>query len=757
MKKRFLIVLVSFAMSVVGVAIPSGVATAATTWNNGDVFAAVSNGSYKVYDNSGVFKQTISDGRGGFTTGCAFNQAGTKLYTTNFSNNTVEVYDNNDPHAILQTINTTGSGATSNESVVFAADGSFYVGHADGNHKLTHYSAAGTSLMEFSPAVEGRGTDWVDLSNDQQTMFYTSEGTHVKRFDVVANTQLPDFNPTALTGGSAFALRLLPPGDGSGGLLVADTGDIKRLDGLGAVMQTYSIPGEGSWFALNLDPNGTSFWSGNFTSGNFYRFNINSGMKELGPINAAGASELFGLCLKGELTAAVSNITLTPATATNPTGTKHTVTATVTTNGQPAPGVLVSFSITAGPDMGVGGTCSTDPTCHTDTNGQVSFTYANNGTAGPDTIQACFTDSAGVKQCATATKIWIVVEQKITATGIDVSATEGTAFTGKPVAKITDPDPNSTAAEYKASIDWGDGTGTSPGTVTGPTGGPFTVSGDHMYAEEGSYPITVTITDVDNTSNGATTTSTATVVDAALAAKCAIASPFIPQSYTGPTATFSDASSTGTLSDFSATINWGDGNTSPADGNPVTIAGGPGNAPYTVSGTHTYSSTGPVTVTTSIFDVGKSTAKATCAETVFAFPTGNGATFVIGDLTVPPANLSLNAYFWGSQWDQMNPMSGPGPSPSSMKGFAGFENNFLGFPPPVCGGHWSTDTGNSTPPPPGPLPAFMGVIVSSTVTQNGSVISGDIKEVVIVKTNPGYAPDPGNPGTGTIVGVVCTS
>jgi hypothetical protein len=51
----------------------------------------------------------------------------------------------------------------------------------------------------------------------------------------------------------------------------------------------------------------------------------------------------------------------------------------------------------------------------------------------------------------------------------------------------------------------------------------------------------------------------------------------------------------------------------------------------------------------------------------------------------------------------------------------------------------------------------MGVIVSSTVTQNGSVISGDIKEVVIVKTNPGYAPDPGNPGTGTIVGVLCTS
>src|SRR5438445_4949506 len=53
-----------------------------------------------------------------------------------------------------------------------------------------------------------------------------------------------------------------------------------------------------------------------------------------------------------------------------------------------------------------------------------------------------------------------------------------------------------------------------------------------------------------------------------------------------------------------------------------------------------------------------------------------------------------------------------------------------------------------------PFPPFMGVIVSSNVTQSGSVITGDIKDVVIVKTNPGYAPDPGRPGTGTLVGGV---
>jgi hypothetical protein len=51
----------------------------------------------------------------------------------------------------------------------------------------------------------------------------------------------------------------------------------------------------------------------------------------------------------------------------------------------------------------------------------------------------------------------------------------------------------------------------------------------------------------------------------------------------------------------------------------------------------------------------------------------------------------------------------------------------------------------------------MGVIVSSRVTQSGSIISGDIKQVVIVQTDPGYAPAPGYTGTGTEVAMFCSS
>jgi hypothetical protein len=50
----------------------------------------------------------------------------------------------------------------------------------------------------------------------------------------------------------------------------------------------------------------------------------------------------------------------------------------------------------------------------------------------------------------------------------------------------------------------------------------------------------------------------------------------------------------------------------------------------------------------------------------------------------------------------------------------------------------------------------MAVIASSSITKSGSTTSGNIRAIVIVKTDPGYAPDPGHPGTGTVVAVLCS-
>jgi hypothetical protein len=118
--------------------------------------------------------------------------------------------------------------------------------------------------------------------------------------------------------------------------------------------------------------------------------------------------------------------------------------------------------------------------------------------------------------------------------------------------------------------------------------------------------------------------------------------------------------------------------------------------------------------------------------------------FVIGD-----RSAKGSVTFWGAQWAQVNALSG-GPSPASFKGFAAS----LSSTPPACGGTWSTNPGNSAGPP-DTIPSYMGVVVSSSVTKSGSTLSGNTPAVIVVQTQSGYGPDPGHPGTGTVVAMVC--
>ncbi len=49
----------------------------------------------------------------------------------------------------------------------------------------------------------------------------------------------------------------------------------------------------------------------------------------------------------------------------------------------------------------------------------------------------------------------------------------------------------------------------------------------------------------------------------------------------------------------------------------------------------------------------------------------------------------------------------------------------------------------------------MIVVVASNVTLSGSQISGDVLHLVVVKTDPGYADNPGHLGTGQVVKLIC--
>jgi hypothetical protein len=375
---------------------------------------------------------------------------------------------------------------------------------------------------------------------------------------------------------------------------------------------------------------------------------------------------------------------------------------------------------------------------NTDTAGSFTCVFAH-GPASP-TVSVQATDSDG-DAGNTDTQSVTVTDPPISASGSPVTAVEAAAFSNQKVASFTDPAGYATADEYSASINWGDGS-SSAGTITKTGDGAFDVTGSHTYAEENAagYAVTVTITDNDNAANSATAHSTAKVADAPIHAS-GVSLITTPAAYSGPVATFTDEAN-GPRSDFSATVNWGDGSSSAA-----TISGPSANGTFTVSGSHTYATTGPFTVTVKVTDVGGSTDTATTSVLVYAFATGTGGSFTISDKAV--ANGSVT--FWGSQWDKVNVFSSGLNANSSYKGF--IEPN-AAKTAPACGGSWTSGTGNSTNPP-STIPAYMAVVVASKVTKSGSTFSGDVKKVVVVKTDAGYDANPGHPGTGKIVGSVC--
>lgn len=252
----------------------------AVSYTIGNVFVSGANGTVSEYTPTGTLVQTLTGGSS-FMTGSAFDAAG-NFYVTNFGANQVLKYDNN---GVLQ--GTFGGGYSTPEMIVVDAAGDFYVGNLGGN--ILKFDAAGTLLATINtPRV-----DFMDLAADQTTMLYGQEGTRILAVDVATNTALPDFS-TDVT--NAFAMRILT--DGS--LLVADRGDIKLLDASGNLVQTYDISTAGVWFGLNIDVNGTSFWSADI-NGLVAQFDIATGAV-LNQWNVTGNGGTYGLAIFGEVT-----------------------------------------------------------------------------------------------------------------------------------------------------------------------------------------------------------------------------------------------------------------------------------------------------------------------------------------------------------------------------------------------------------------------------------------------------------------------
>ncbi|GEM_PF-6934190 len=206
-------------------------------------------------------------------------------------------------------------------------------------------------------------------------------------------------------------------------------------------------------------------------------------------------------------------------------------------------------------------------------------------------------------------------------TAADQETTEGAALALAQIGSFVDL--GFGAGElFTFTIDWGDGTpadtGSSPiGTVGGPgvpTAGSF--GGSHTYGDDGTYTVTIAVTDDD----GGSVNSTLTVMVSNVAPAIA---PVMNQTVNegsplalSPIATITDPGfaqpTVPSAETFTASIDWGDG--TPAELGQVTIdtPGAPG-TPTTasLSGSHTYLDNGDYTVKLTVTDDDDATTVAT--------------------------------------------------------------------------------------------------------------------------------------------------
>jgi hypothetical protein len=172
-----------------------------------------------------------------------------------------------------------------------------------------------------------------------------------------------------------------------------------------------------------------------------------------------------------------------------------------------------------------------------------------------------------------------VADAPLTANPQNFGAAANTALTNQLVATFSDANPVGDNTDYVATIDWGDGT-TSAGSITANPDGTFNVVGSHTYLDAGSFPVSVEICDGGEAT--VHTVGTATVSGELSATAVLVQGTENTAFYGVPLATFTSSVAGASPGDFSAGIQWGDGQagsgtvTQNADGS------------FTVSGSHTY-------------------------------------------------------------------------------------------------------------------------------------------------------------------------
>ncbi len=233
------------------------------------------------------------------------------------------------------------------------------------------------------------------------------------------------------------------------------------------------------------------------------------------------------------------------------------------------------------------------------------------------TVKVTLAEDGPAPLTATASSPMQVLDASLTPMAATFAATENTSFSGA-VATFGDADPNGVASDYSATIDWGDNTPASAASLSGDINNGFTVSGTHIYADDGTYPVRISLTD-----HGPTLTVTSTAAVSGLPITGLVGVPVNgfelgPLAANLTVANFAHGNNQEAAGAFSARVDWGDGTVTPGT---VALTTGTASAtPYAVQATHTYQDEGTYTVTVTVTDGAATAAAATSAAILEELP-----------------------------------------------------------------------------------------------------------------------------------------
>jgi hypothetical protein len=240
----------------------------------------------------------------------------------------------------------------------------------------------------------------------------------------------------------------------------------------------------------------------------------------------------------------------------------------------------------------------------------------------------------------------VVTSSSLTPIGTTVSLTAGVLpSSAVVVGSFYDADTTSVAGNFTASINWGDGAPSSPGIVSAVSGSPglFSVSGTHLYGRAGNYNLTVTVQDTFGASTMISSTAIVTnLVLTPIPANVAFTAGVLPSSPVVVGSLY-DSDTTAVASNFTASIDWGDGNVSPGIVSAVPTSPGL----FTVSGTNLYTTPNPaVPIKISVQD--------NQGHTTLISSTANVSTNQVYGFTGGLANLVINGPLAASGYTNTN-------------------------------------------------------------------------------------------------------